>query len=104
MILIHLHANHYAAILSLRNHFVRVDYCIMQPFVSVDCPCAGAYEHLDAITGKLIDGILQAGRDAGHDMCGGHICGAHLGPLVPPMLVRTMHPVAADSTLLETFS
>ncbi|KAK9908274.1 hypothetical protein WJX75_005325 [Coccomyxa subellipsoidea] len=35
----------------------------------------GAYEHLDSVTGKLIQGLLQAGRDAGHDMCGGHISG-----------------------------
>jgi len=35
----------------------------------------GAYEHLDAVTGKLIQGLLQAGRDAGHDICGGHITG-----------------------------
>lgn len=35
----------------------------------------GAYEHLDAVTGKLIKGLLQAGRDAGHEVCGGHISG-----------------------------
>ncbi len=35
----------------------------------------GAYEHLDAVTGKLIQGLLQAGRDAGHEVCGGHISG-----------------------------
>lgn len=35
----------------------------------------GAYEHLDAVTGKLIEGLLQAGRDAGHEVCGGHISG-----------------------------
>lgn len=38
----------------------------------------GAYEHLDAVTGKLIKGLLQAGREAGHDMCGGHISGESL--------------------------
>ena len=35
----------------------------------------GAYEYLDTITGKLVNGILDAGRAAGHDMCGGHING-----------------------------
>merc|ERR1719432_599745 len=33
----------------------------------------GSYEHLDRITKKLIDGILQAGREAGHAVSGGHI-------------------------------
>lgn len=37
----------------------------------------GAYEHLDKITGRLINGILDAGKAAGHDICGGHICGKH---------------------------
>jgi glutamate-1-semialdehyde 2,1-aminomutase len=36
----------------------------------------GAYEHLDAVTGRLIEGILAAGREAGHEVCGGHISGA----------------------------
>lgn len=35
----------------------------------------GTYEHLDMVTGKLIQGILDAGREAGHEMCGGHISG-----------------------------
>ncbi len=35
----------------------------------------GTYEHLDRVTGKLIQGILDAGREAGHEMCGGHITG-----------------------------
>ncbi|CAG9462500.1 unnamed protein product [Pedinophyceae sp. YPF-701] len=35
----------------------------------------GTYEYLDKITGKLINGILEAGRDAGHEICGGHISG-----------------------------
>lgn len=37
----------------------------------------GSYEHLDKITGKLIDGILKAGRDAGHAVSGGHISGMY---------------------------
>jgi glutamate-1-semialdehyde 2,1-aminomutase len=40
----------------------------------------GVYEHLDKITGRLINGILDAGKAAGHQMCGGHING-HLTPL-----------------------
>jgi glutamate-1-semialdehyde 2,1-aminomutase len=35
----------------------------------------GSYEHLDRITGNLINGILDAGRAAGHAVCGGHISG-----------------------------
>lgn len=35
----------------------------------------GSYEHLDKITKRLIDGILQAGRDHGHAVCGGSISG-----------------------------
>jgi len=35
----------------------------------------GAYEHLDAMSKKLIDGIVAAGNAAGHDMCGSHING-----------------------------
>ena len=35
----------------------------------------GTYEHLEKITGRLIEGILQAGRDAGHAVSGGHISG-----------------------------
>lgn len=35
----------------------------------------GVYDYLDKITGKLINGILDAGRAAGHDVCGGHING-----------------------------
>lgn len=35
----------------------------------------GSYEHLDKMTEKLINGILEAGREAGHAVCGGHISG-----------------------------
>lgn len=35
----------------------------------------GTYEHLDRITGKLVNGILDAARAAGHAVCGGHISG-----------------------------
>lgn len=38
----------------------------------------GTYEHLDRVTGKLIQGILDAGREAGHEICGGHISGESL--------------------------
>ena len=37
----------------------------------------GAYDYLDRITGRLINGLLEAGRETGHAMCGGHISGAH---------------------------
>ncbi|KAI4303954.1 hypothetical protein MLD38_039530 [Melastoma candidum] len=35
----------------------------------------GAYEYLDKITGELTQGILDAGKAAGHDICGGFIRG-----------------------------
>jgi len=35
----------------------------------------GAYEQLDSMTKKLIAGILEAGKETGHDMCGGSISG-----------------------------
>ncbi|WCJ36309.1 glutamate-1-semialdehyde 2 1-aminomutase 2 [Euphorbia peplus] len=35
----------------------------------------GSYEYLDKITGELVQGILDAGKRAGHAMCGGHIRG-----------------------------
>merc|ERR1712050_131263 len=35
----------------------------------------GSYEHLDKITGRLINGILDAAREHGHAVCGGHISG-----------------------------
>lgn len=35
----------------------------------------GSYEHLDKVTGKLINGIIEAGKAAGHDITGGHISG-----------------------------
>merc|ERR1712216_21195 len=35
----------------------------------------GQYEHLDKVTTKLINGILEAGKEAGHEVCGGSISG-----------------------------
>jgi len=35
----------------------------------------GSYEHLDKVTSRLINGILAAGKEAGHAICGGHISG-----------------------------
>jgi glutamate-1-semialdehyde 2,1-aminomutase len=35
----------------------------------------GMYEKLDKLTGMLINGLLEDGRAAGHDMSGGHISG-----------------------------
>lgn len=35
----------------------------------------GTYEQLDEKTSKLINGILDAAREAGHAVCGGHISG-----------------------------
>ncbi|XP_057750364.1 glutamate-1-semialdehyde 2,1-aminomutase, chloroplastic [Arachis stenosperma] len=36
---------------------------------------AGTYEYLDKITGELVRGIVEAGKKAGHGICGGHISG-----------------------------
>ena len=35
----------------------------------------GTYEQLDQMTDKLINGILDAAKEAGHAVCGGHISG-----------------------------
>merc|ERR1712039_970126 len=35
----------------------------------------GTYEQLDEKTSKLINGILDAGKEAGHAVTGGHISG-----------------------------
>ena len=35
----------------------------------------GTYEQLDRMTSKLITGILEAGKEAGHAVSGGHISG-----------------------------
>ena len=35
----------------------------------------GSYEHLDKITNRLINGILELGKEAGHEVCGGSISG-----------------------------
>jgi glutamate-1-semialdehyde 2,1-aminomutase len=35
----------------------------------------GAYEHLERITSRLVKEIVEAGRAAGHEMCGGNISG-----------------------------
>lgn len=35
----------------------------------------GSYEHLEKVTSKLIEGILKAGKEAGHAVTGGNISG-----------------------------
>eukprot|EP00227_Mantoniella_beaufortii_P020143 CAMPEP_0197575852 /NCGR_PEP_ID=MMETSP1326-20131121/1088_1 /TAXON_ID=1155430 /ORGANISM="Genus nov. species nov., Strain RCC2288" /LENGTH=482 /DNA_ID=CAMNT_0043138681 /DNA_START=51 /DNA_END=1499 /DNA_ORIENTATION=- len=35
----------------------------------------GAYEHLEKVTSRLVAGILAAGKEAGHEVCGGSISG-----------------------------
>ncbi|KAK9748294.1 hypothetical protein RND81_02G048200 [Saponaria officinalis] len=35
----------------------------------------GSYEHLEKITSEVTRGIIDAGKKAGHDICGGHISG-----------------------------
>ncbi|KAJ7966912.1 Glutamate-1-semialdehyde 2,1-aminomutase, chloroplastic [Quillaja saponaria] len=35
----------------------------------------GTYEYLNKITGELVQGIIDAGKRAGHAICGGHISG-----------------------------
>merc|ERR1719353_765256 len=46
----------------------------------------GAYEHLEAVTNKLVNGIMGAGKAAGHEVCGSNISGMfgfffNLGPV-----------------------
>ena len=35
----------------------------------------GSYEHLDKVTSKLVNGIITAGKEYGHPICGGSISG-----------------------------
>ncbi len=35
----------------------------------------GSYEYLHEITAKLVEGIVDAGKMSGHDLCGGSIGG-----------------------------
>ena len=35
----------------------------------------GAYERLEGLTKRLVDGLLEAGREAGHAICGGSVGG-----------------------------
>ena len=35
----------------------------------------GSYERLGALSSRLVEGIVKAGRDAGHDVCGGYVSG-----------------------------
>ncbi|KAK3032231.1 hypothetical protein RJ639_035524, partial [Escallonia herrerae] len=35
----------------------------------------GQYDYLDKITSELVQGFLNAGKKAGHAVCGGYICG-----------------------------
>mmetsp|Transcript_11148 Transcript_11148/g.19502 ORF Transcript_11148/g.19502 Transcript_11148/m.19502 type:complete len:466 (-) Transcript_11148:439-1836(-) len=35
----------------------------------------GAYEHLERVTRRLVDGLLAAGKATGHEMCGSNISG-----------------------------
>ncbi len=50
----------------------------------------GAYEHMTKITERLIEGILKAGRDAGHEVTGGSISGTALF-----RLIQTRHRIHA---------
>ncbi|XP_020248264.1 glutamate-1-semialdehyde 2,1-aminomutase, chloroplastic-like [Asparagus officinalis] len=36
---------------------------------------SGSYEYLDKITGDLVSGVLESGKEAGHEMCGGYVRG-----------------------------
>lgn len=35
----------------------------------------GTYEYLDKVTGRLVNGLLEIGKEYGHAVCGGHISG-----------------------------
>ena len=38
----------------------------------------GTYEYLEKITDRLITGLLNEAKEAGHEVCGGHISGTLL--------------------------
>ena len=73
----------------------------------------GTYKQLDEKTGKLINGILDAGKAAGHAVCGGHISGMFgfffcEGPIkcalniyfLPLADIISSHPLTQSPTLL----
>ncbi|XP_078433729.1 glutamate-1-semialdehyde 2,1-aminomutase, chloroplastic-like [Wolffia australiana] len=35
----------------------------------------GSYEQLDRVTGELVKGLVEGGKAAGHEVCGGHVGG-----------------------------
>ena len=47
----------------------------------------GTYEYLEKITDRLMTGLLSAAREAGHEVCGGHISGA-----LPRLSCRQQQP------------
>lgn len=57
----------------------------------------GTYEQLDKVTGRLIDGILSAAREAGHEVCGGHIS-AMFGFFFSPGPVRSFQDAKKADT------
>lgn len=57
----------------------------------------GSYEYLDKITKRLVDGLLAAAQDAGHEVCGGSIS-AMFGIFFAPGPVRNYE----DAKLADT--
>lgn len=57
----------------------------------------GSYEYLDKITKRLVEGLLTAARDAGHEVCGGSIS-AMFGIFFAPGPVRNYE----DAKLADT--
>jgi glutamate-1-semialdehyde 2,1-aminomutase len=57
----------------------------------------GSYEHLNHVTSRLVNGILQAGKEAGHEMCGGHVGGMY-GVFFNPGPVRSFTDAAKSDT------
>jgi glutamate-1-semialdehyde 2,1-aminomutase len=53
----------------------------------------GAYEHLSRVTQRLVDGLLQAGRETGHQVCGGSV-GGMFGMFFNPGPVRNFRDAA----------
>lgn len=65
----------------------------------------GAYEHLNAMSKRVVEGILEAGKAAGHDVCGGYIGGTCLTiwPSLCPAVIEFELLWMSYSLILRTF-
>lgn len=59
----------------------------------------GTYEYLDKITGRLVNGIIDAAHKAGHACCGGHIGGTPLLCSIAGAYVLMQEPISHQPSL-----